>query len=94
MTPDDILLNSDLCLPQASPEKLPLAIHGDKYRAPQSDNIEGVRDFGALSSKLDVLIKSFPSGFRQPLRRKGRRSLRARGEGRYQANSVFRIKQN
>jgi hypothetical protein len=94
MITNDIRLNSDLCLPQQSPEKLPSTIHGNKYRDPQPDDIQRVRNFGALIPKLDVFIKSFPSGFRQPRGREGRKSVRARGEGGHQDNSVFRIKQN
>jgi hypothetical protein len=46
-----------------------------------SQTVFRVRDLGTLSPN-DVAIKSLPSGLRELCRRKGRKSVRARGDGR------------
>lgn len=38
-----------------------LVQHGNKYRNSQLDNVHRVKDFGTLSSKQDVFIKSVSS---------------------------------
>jgi hypothetical protein len=59
---------------------------------PQSDitqrerERERERDLGALSLKWDVSIKSLHSELREPCRRGGRTSLRARGDGEHKEN--------
>jgi hypothetical protein len=47
---------------------------------------ERERDLGALSLKWDVSIKSLHSELREPCRRGGRTSLRARGDGEHKEN--------
>ena len=45
------------CLAQPSSEKLPPAAGGNKYRDPQSDMMQRVKDLGTLSPKWDIPIK-------------------------------------
>ena len=45
------------------------------------DNVQRVVDFGALSPKMDVLIKPLPSKCRGLCRRGGRKIVKARGDG-------------
>ena len=54
----------DRCLAQLSTEELPPAAEGNKYRDPQPDTRQRVRDLGTKSPKLCVSIKSLPSGLR------------------------------
>jgi hypothetical protein len=42
---------ADQCLAQTSPEKLPPAADGNKYRDPQPDIIQTVKDYGILGPK-------------------------------------------
>lgn len=42
---------SDQCLAQLFSEKLPLAVYRDKYRVPQTNNRQRMRDLGTLRSK-------------------------------------------
>ena len=51
--------------------EIPPAEDGNKSRDTQSDNMQRVRDLGALSSKWDIAIKSFPMGLREPCGRGG-----------------------
>lgn len=44
----DIMVYSDQCLHHPLTEKLPLAVDGDKYRDPQKDITQRVRDLGTL----------------------------------------------
>lgn len=53
-----------LCLSWPSSETFPPALYGNKYRDPQLDNMQKVKDFRSLSFKRDVFIKSFPLGLR------------------------------
>lgn len=55
----------DLCLAQPPSEKLPPVADGKKYRDPQPDHMQRVRDLGTLSSKRDVSIKSLPSELKE-----------------------------
>lgn len=53
---------------------LPPATDQNKYRDPQSDMKQRVRDFGTFkNTKWNVSIKSLPSELRKPCRRGGRR---------------------
>lgn len=52
----------DQCLTPPSPEKLPPAGGGNKYRDQQLENMQKVRGLGTLCSKWDVSIKAFPEG--------------------------------
>jgi hypothetical protein len=79
----------DQCLAQPSSEMFPPAADGRKYRDPQTDIIQKVRDLGTQSSKWDVSIKSFSSGLREPHRRGGKKSVRAKGNGGYQDNNNY-----
>ena len=54
------LHEADLCLVLRSSEKLPPAIDGSKYRDPEPDITQRVRDLVALSPKRDISIKSLP----------------------------------
>jgi hypothetical protein len=64
---------------QPSSEEPPPAADWNKYRDPQPDMTQRVRDLGTLSSKWDVSIKSLPLGPRGLCGRGGRRRVRARG---------------
>ena len=48
---------------------------------PQLNNVQSVRYLGALSHKWDVLFKSLLLELREPLRKRGRKSIRTRGDG-------------
>lgn len=52
MTPDDILLYSDQWLARPLPEQFPPAAGGSKYRDPQPDITQRVRDL-----ELSVLMR-------------------------------------
>jgi hypothetical protein len=45
---------------------LPPAADGNKYRDPQANIMQSVRDLGTLISKWTVSIKSLPSRLREP----------------------------
>lgn len=62
----------------SSSEKLPPATLGSKYKDPQPDAMQRVRDVGTLIHKLDVFIKSLPSWLTEPCVREGRKAIRAR----------------
>ena len=72
MTPNEILQHSYQCLAQSSPEKLPPAADGNKYRDPRSDIMQRMRHLGTLSPKRNFSIKSLPSGLREPHGKGGR----------------------
>jgi hypothetical protein len=42
----------------------PPAIDGNKYKDPQLDNVQRVRNLGRFNHKWDSSIKYFPSAFR------------------------------
>ena len=42
----------------------------------QLDNVQIVREFGPLSLKWNVFLKSLPSKIRYPCRRRGRKAVR------------------
>ena len=48
MIPNTILLDSYQCLAQPSSERLPPAADGSRYRDPQLDNVQRVRDLGTV----------------------------------------------
>jgi hypothetical protein len=50
-------------------------------RDPQLDNMQRVRDFGALSSKWDVFIKTHFSSLKDLCGKGGRNIVRTRGNG-------------
>jgi hypothetical protein len=52
---------------------LPFAADRNKYRDPQPDIMQRVKDLGTLSPKWDVIIKSLPSGLRDPSEEKTER---------------------
>ena len=54
MIPNDILLDSQNSV-LLSHQKLPTAADGNKYRGPQPDSTQRVRDPGALTPKWDGL---------------------------------------
>jgi hypothetical protein len=47
-----------------------------------------VRDLATLNPKWNVSIKSLSSWFREPYRRGGRKSVRARGDGEHQESKA------
>ena len=49
MTPNEILQHSYQCLAQSSPEKLPPAADGNKYRDPRSDIMQRMRHLKGIS---------------------------------------------
>jgi hypothetical protein len=55
MTPRSVP-STDIIKPPAADE--------NRYRDPQPDSIQRVRDLEVISPKWDVSIKSLPSGFR------------------------------
>jgi hypothetical protein len=65
------------CVTQPSSEKLPPEADGNKYRNPQMDNVQNVRDLGTLSPKWNVFTKSLPSGLRKPCGRGGGKIVRS-----------------
>lgn len=54
-------LRADIIQPPS--ETLPSAADGNKYRAAQLDDKQGVRDLGMLSPKWDGSIKPLPREF-------------------------------
>ena len=77
------------CLDQPSSEKLPPAAEVNKYRDPQLDTMQRVRDPGILSPKCDVFIKFLPSELWEPCRWGGRKRKRTRRDGGHQLNKVL-----
>lgn len=55
----------DHCLTQPSSEMLPPAVEGNKYRDPQLDSVQSIKNLGKLSPKWIVFIKSLLLGFRE-----------------------------
>ena len=53
-------------------------------RDPQPDSVQSVKDLGTLCPKWDVSTKSFLSVIREPYRRAGGKSVRARRDGAHQ----------
>jgi hypothetical protein len=53
-------------------EKLPPAANGKRQRDPQTDTMQRVKDIDTLSHKIDISIKSLPSGLRKSQGRGGR----------------------
>ena len=72
----------DQCLAQPSSVTLPPAADGNKYRDPQPDNMQRVRDLGTLSPKSDCFHQSsLPLWRREPYRR-GRQGCKNQRVGR------------
>lgn len=69
-----------------SSEKHPPAAGGNKYRDPQT-YVCREWEIGTLYAKWEVSIKSLPSELREPLRKRTRMSMRARGVGGWQENT-------
>lgn len=73
-------------------EDLP-SVDGDYQRpTPTLDNVQSMRDFGALSSKWNVLIEPFPSRLRNLWGRGDKTIMKARG-GWHQGNNFFQTQQ-
>jgi hypothetical protein len=62
-------------------QKLASASNGNKYRDPQPNIMQRMRDFGTLSPKGDAGIKSLHLGVGEPCRKGGRKHIRARSDG-------------
>jgi hypothetical protein len=60
-------------------EKSLLAVNDNQQRKPQLDNVQRVRDFGALSPKWDVFIKPLPWRLRDLCKRESRKTIRVNG---------------
>lgn len=71
---------------QPSTEKLSTGADGSKYRDPQPDNMQGVRDLGMLKPKRNISVEFLPSGVRKLL---SSLSIRVRGEGGHEGNKVL-----
>lgn len=61
----------------------------NKYRDPQRDILERVKYFRALSLKWDFTLKSQPSRFREPWKRRSRKSSKSRMGWRHQENMAL-----
>ena len=81
---------TDLCLAQPTSDKLPPATDENKHRDPQTDNMQKVRDLGTLSPNREGSIKFFLTGTRKLCGRGGRKSIKARGDGRYRESRPSR----
>ena len=68
-------------LVQPSSEKLPPTADGKRYKHPQPDNVQSVRDLGTLNPKQDVSIKSLLLGLREVCARRDRKGIRDRRGG-------------
>jgi hypothetical protein len=68
LLPQPLAGESDQCLSQPSSEKLSPAVDGNKYRDPQRDGMQRVRDLGILSLKWDA--PSNPTGGQRTLKRR------------------------
>lgn len=67
---------TDLYLAQPISDKLPPATDENKYRDPQPDNMQRVKDLGTLSPKMEGSIKFFLAGTRKLCGRGGRKSVK------------------
>ncbi|KAL6085630.1 hypothetical protein STEG23_009731 [Scotinomys teguina] len=70
-------------------EKFPSVADGNKRRGPQLTNMQRVKDFGTLSLKGDVSIKSLSSVLRKAKERGSRKNVRTRDDGGDQGNKMF-----
>lgn len=70
---------------QTLSEKLPSEANTETHSQP----LCRVRDFGTVSQKYDVSIKSFPSEIREPCRRGGRKNVTVIGHGGHQEYKDF-----
>ena len=68
-------------LVQPSSEKLPPTADGKKYKHPQSRHYKENERFWNTKTKWEVSIKSLTQEVREPLKRGGKKSVRARGDG-------------
>jgi hypothetical protein len=69
--------------------KLPPSVDGNKYRDPQTKNLQRIKYLGILSPKWDVSITLLSLGLKEHYRRGGGKILRVRGDGRIQGNSIL-----
>ena len=76
-------------LVQPSSEKLPPTADGKKYKHPQSRHYKENERFWNTKTKWEVSIKSLTQEVREPLKRGGKKSVRARGDGGHQDNNTF-----
>lgn len=60
------------------------AVDGKKHRNSQLDNVQWVRNFGALNLKQDTFITHLPLEFSHLCSARGRKNVRARGGGQLQ----------
>ena len=74
-----ILLYLDQFLAQPSLGEFFHAIDKNKYIDPQLEDVQSVRDFGALSPKWDVFIKPLPWRLRDLCKRESRKTIRVNG---------------
>lgn len=79
----------DQCLAQSSSEKLPPAAYGNKYRDPEPDHVQKVRDLEHSVLNGISPITFHPSWLREPCGRETRKIVRARGDEGHQGNKVF-----
>lgn len=75
------------CLLQSPP--VSSCIRRNKYRDPQPDNMQRVRNLVKLSPKWQSSIKPLCSGFREPCRREGRKSIRSREDDGHLGNRTI-----
>lgn len=65
---------------------------GKKLQKPQSDIIQRVKELETLSPKSEFLIKSFPQGSRNPVKKEAERmSELFRGVGGHQESKLLKI---
>lgn len=74
---------------QSSSEMLLPATDGNKYRDPKPHITQRAAEIGILSPISNVYNKSLPSRLREPCRRRGKKSLRARGDGEHPKNKAL-----
>jgi hypothetical protein len=65
------------------------AMDGNRDRVPQSHIIHRVGELRILSAKSNAYNKSLPSRLRKPCRRRGKRSVRHRGDARHHENKAL-----
>jgi hypothetical protein len=51
--------------------------------------MQKVKDLGMLSPKQGISTKSFPTGLREPHRRRGRKNVRGKKDGRHQEKKAL-----
>lgn len=71
-----------------------LKIYENKYKDPELDNMQRVRNLGTLCPKWVVFIKPLPSGGRELCNKGGIKILRARNDRCYQGNNILQTQQD